>query len=39
MGTGYFWNIVNELITLVSAAETGDDVINFIGSELLGSTP
>jgi len=34
-----FWNIVNELILMLSSADTGDDCINYVGYELLNSTP
>jgi len=34
-----FWNIVNELILMLSAADVGDDSIDFIGLQLLNQAP
>jgi hypothetical protein len=34
-----FWNIVNELTIMLLAADTGDDCTNYVGYELLNSTP
>jgi len=34
-----FWNIVNELILMLSSVDMGDDQIDFIGLELLNSIP
>ena len=34
-----FWNIVDELIIMLSSADIGDDAIDYIGLELLNQTP